>query len=443
VEHAGSRAVVLVWEAVAGFESGVFGYRVLRDGKVLAPIEQATRWIDFRPLPGARHAYRVAAVNGAGLVSPPSPAVEVEVPLLETLGGWRLPPGGFDYLYDARPGDDAHTARRGEAAPFNLDGSWARGAVDEWDGSRPGEPGSAPGGVCVTAVERGGEDGGPVSALSIEDPGNPPHLPAPNNQRLYFLHGAGEGAPLDSDVTLIARFRVNPAPVDLPGAKGQSPAAPQLRGQVGIAQRSAAERKSFSLWLDGGRLSASGGFSFPVTDTDFQSVWATIEREGAGNRVRLYLNGGGEPLADERLDLAGASVETGFGGSYLQMGLAGTEDSGAIQVDYFGYKLGVHAPQPEGVEPWFLRGDATGDGRLELDDVLAIVAYLFLGTAPLSCLDAADVDDDGKLNVTDVVSIASWLFGGGRPPAPPFPACGPDPSADALEGCSSDGCREG
>jgi len=87
----------------------------------------------------------------------------------------------------------------------------------------------------------------------------------------------------------------------------------------------------------------------------------------------------------------------------------------------------------------FVRGDANCDGFVDASDVTYIIDYLFnLGPAP-PCLDAADVNDNGVVNTADIAYLASFLGAGGPPPLPPFPNCGPDPTADALT-CTADCC---
>ncbi len=82
----------------------------------------------------------------------------------------------------------------------------------------------------------------------------------------------------------------------------------------------------------------------------------------------------------------------------------------------------------------FVRGDANGDGTLNIADVLHILDGLF-GTGALDCLDAADVNDDGKLDVADPVYLLDFMFGRGPEPPAPFPDPGEDPTADSL-GCA-------
>ena len=92
----------------------------------------------------------------------------------------------------------------------------------------------------------------------------------------------------------------------------------------------------------------------------------------------------------------------------------------------------------------FIRADANSDGRINLADASAVLAYLF-GGGELTCLDAADVDDDGHVNLTDPIRLLLYLFSVGRQPPPPFPVCGPDATHDLLPcaaapACPSPGC---
>ncbi len=80
----------------------------------------------------------------------------------------------------------------------------------------------------------------------------------------------------------------------------------------------------------------------------------------------------------------------------------------------------------------FLRGDANGDGRINLTDSISILGHLFQGM-PLECADAGDFNDTGDLNITDVVAMLEYLFQpGGALPPPPFPELGVDPTPDEL-----------
>lgn len=82
-------------------------------------------------------------------------------------------------------------------------------------------------------------------------------------------------------------------------------------------------------------------------------------------------------------------------------------------------------------EPPFLRGDASGDGTLDLTDAVEILLYMFR-SGSLNCLDGADFDDSGHLNITDPIGLIAYLFQGKQPPPSPFPECGLDPTEDGL-----------
>jgi len=92
---------------------------------------------------------------------------------------------------------------------------------------------------------------------------------------------------------------------------------------------------------------------------------------------------------------------------------------------------------PRGEDPppqdEFLRGDATGDGFLDLSDPVRTLGYLFLGTVVTECHDAMDADDSGDISISDAIFSLHHLFLGGAPPPPPFPLPGIDPTPDEID----------
>jgi hypothetical protein len=82
----------------------------------------------------------------------------------------------------------------------------------------------------------------------------------------------------------------------------------------------------------------------------------------------------------------------------------------------------------------FIRGDPNGDGVNDISDAISILGFLFLGTAPPSCVKSSDVNDDGNIDLSDAVYLLTNLFLGGPVPEPPFPDCGVDETVDDL-GC--------
>jgi hypothetical protein len=82
--------------------------------------------------------------------------------------------------------------------------------------------------------------------------------------------------------------------------------------------------------------------------------------------------------------------------------------------------------------PPFIRGDARGDGFLNMSDAITVLLHLFRGQS-LRCRDAADVNDDGLLQIDDPLAILEYLFLSGQTPESPFPTPGRDPSEDDLD----------
>jgi hypothetical protein len=89
----------------------------------------------------------------------------------------------------------------------------------------------------------------------------------------------------------------------------------------------------------------------------------------------------------------------------------------------------------ERVEPPFLRGDADGDGLIDISDPLGILFSVFLDGPTAGCPDALDADDSGVIQVTDAIQLLGYLFRRGPPPRPPFPVPGEDPTEDGLGEC--------
>jgi hypothetical protein len=63
-----------------------------------------------------------------------------------------------------------------------------------------------------------------------------------------------------------------------------------------------------------------------------------------------------------------------------------------------------------------ISGDANGDGKVTVSDVVYLINYLFKGGLPP--IGPSDANGDGKVTVSDVVYLINYLFKGGPPPAP-------------------------
>lgn len=64
----------------------------------------------------------------------------------------------------------------------------------------------------------------------------------------------------------------------------------------------------------------------------------------------------------------------------------------------------------------YLRGDANGDGNINVGDPVFIVGYVFRGGPAPDPLEAGDANCDAKINVGDAVYLVSYIFRGGPPP---------------------------
>jgi len=90
----------------------------------------------------------------------------------------------------------------------------------------------------------------------------------------------------------------------------------------------------------------------------------------------------------------------------------------------------------------FVRGDANGDGWVNIADAIYSLNYQFAeGPAP-ACIETVDANDDGSVDLADPIHSLIYLFQNGPEPPAPFARCGKDPTEDALTcdgygGCSS------
>jgi len=140
---------------------------------------------------------------------------------------------------------------------------------------------------------------------------------------------------------------------------------------------------------------------------------------GGGGSHSVVLPGGESLDIDFSVGLAMGAEGTGVGDYSLSSGFqaqreAAEEGSGPVGTP-------------------FRRGDANGDGLLDIADAIATLGFLLSGGA-MNCADAGDSNDDGLVNIADGITVLGTLFsGGGAPPAPGPNTCGIDPTDDALD----------
>lgn len=136
--------------------------------------------------------------------------------------------------------------------------------------------------------------------------------------------------------------------------------------------------------------------------------------------------------------------------------VAYTNDRGVIHLTYLDYWIEYSASGNNivtvRIEPSFVRlnltyeespctpGDADGNGSWDIDDVVYIVSYVFLGGPdPTPCaVESGDASCDCQVDIDDVVRLIDYIFTGGPPPCTSqewSSTCG------GMRGSSCDGSR--
>jgi hypothetical protein len=77
-----------------------------------------------------------------------------------------------------------------------------------------------------------------------------------------------------------------------------------------------------------------------------------------------------------------------------------------------------HLPYRDVIEVGQAKGDANGDGQVDLGDVVFLVNYLYHGGAAPNPADIGDVNCDATTNLGDVVYLLNYLYHGGPAPCP-------------------------
>jgi hypothetical protein len=203
-------------------------------------------------------------------------------------------------------------------------------------------------------------------------------------------------------------------------------------------------------------VSASPGIeSLHIADMDGDSLPDIVA--GANRAVYLFRNVGGGSFAPARRHLGVtprmAVLDHDRDGD-RDLAIAGVRDfTSANQVTL--HLIAGRRTPPQGRDDnsnglldgcedlAFHRGDANGDGILNIVDPIFSFLYLFSeGRAP-PCLEAADATDDGRVNISDPIRALDYLFLGTSPPPSPGPPpapCGLDPPGDgSFLGCASYG----
>jgi len=136
-------------------------------------------------------------------------------------------------------------------------------------------------------------------------------------------------------------------------------------------------------------------------------------------------------------DFFAFDLSPGTGGPGLTVGYVADLDGNVDQIPASGkgvnQVLRLTGDEPE-VE--FSRGDADGNGKINVTDAVHIIQVV-LGNldAVYDCRDVLDANDDGSANITDAIPVLRWIFQRGDRLPEPFLACGLDATDDDL-GCN-------
>lgn len=146
------------------------------------------------------------------------------------------------------------------------------------------------------------------------------------------------------------------------------------------------------------------------------ALWGVVtDASGAGHPgVVVEVSQGGETVPR-------SSAETDSTGSYCTATLAGITDITFVPPSISGHET---VTQPglalwtdtaiSAVLPEVRRGDLNVDGFWNVQDVVAMIEYVFRGAVPPEPLSLGDFSCDGVANVVDVVSLINFVFRGGE-----------------------------
>ncbi len=279
--------------------------------------------------------------------------------------GFADPPGGWDLVYE------------GDVEPA-MDGWDYDNGSDAWDGTTIGV--GRPGGAGVFTD---GDD----TFLRIQDTGNPGN--DPSNRKIYFTKDltpvlSPGYSPLAGGVTMYFRTRVairESGPLDNysdgrrwpplgdgyalhNGGKSVIGIWDQLYGgSVSFAPSTSYANTALGDFTGGEGLvmnRLNGAFPseevdgddaagtanvLDVTPQDWMGVWVTLEADSSGggtHRADIYLSGESVPRTFHLT--AGINSDESY--TYAVMGLGATPETGAVDIDFFLAKEGVHVPLP-------------------------------------------------------------------------------------------------
>ncbi len=168
---------------------------------------------------------------------------------------------------------------------------------------------------------------------------------------------------------------------------------------------------------------------FGLADLNGDGILDLATAPYAGRTITVYLGRGLEFELGGSYETTATPTHVDFADMDLDSALDILAEAGGSLITLYGRPIATESSR-------FVRGDADGDGKVEVNDPVAALNRFFLGGERLPCDDAADANDDGLLDLADPIFTLNHLFLGGEAPPTPGPAgCGDDPTLDTLRFC--------
>ncbi|MGB2988847.1 MAG: dockerin type I domain-containing protein, partial [Candidatus Zixiibacteriota bacterium] len=125
-------------------------------------------------------------------------------------------------------------------------------------------------------------------------------------------------------------------------------------------------------------------------------------------------------------EVAGYARSSSEGGYVINGLLPGTYTVSASMVSYYDATypdpVVVDYGKASGVNidlPPVQVGDVTGEGVVDLGDIVFLINYLYQGGEPPNPMEVGDLNCDGVVNVGDIVYFINYLYKGGPAPCSP------------------------
>ena len=131
----------------------------------------------------------------------------------------------------------------------------------------------------------------------------------------------------------------------------------------------------------------------------------------------LVLASASVPALTENPAVVPSAPEVGFPvakGTQSEL-LAGSGNDANLDLavtDYLSQEVSIllHPTSP------FIRGDANGDGKVTVADVVYLISYWFKSGPAPNPLESGDVNCHGQVNPGDIMYLVNYLFKHGPPP---------------------------